>query len=159
MKRLMILSGALLALALAVPLAGAEELTRDEYVARAEPICKHNVEANKRIFKGAKQEVKEEKLKQASKHFFRAATAFGTTIRQLKAVPKPPADEAKLEKWFGYLEAEKDYIRRIGVALAHEELRKAEALSVKLSRNSTRANNSVLGFEFNYCRIDQSRFG
>lgn len=159
MKRTMILGGALLALALLAPLASAEELTRDEYRARAEPICKRNVEANKRIFKGAKQEVKEEKFKKASRHFFRAATAFGTTVSQLKAVPKPAADEAKLEKWFGYLEAEKEFVRRIGVALAHEELRKAEAIAVKLNRNSTRANNSVLGFEFNYCRIDQSRFG
>ena len=41
-------------LASAVPLAGAAELSRDEYVARVEPICKTNVLANKRIFKGAK---------------------------------------------------------------------------------------------------------
>ena len=159
MKQMTILCGALLAFVLVAPLAAAEELTRDEYVARAEPICKRNVEANKRIFKGAKQEVKEEKFKKASKHFFRAATAFGTTVRQLKAVPKPAADEARLEKWFGYLDAEKEFVRRIGSALAKEELRKAESIAVKLNRNSTRANNSVLGFEFNYCRIDQSRFG
>jgi hypothetical protein len=149
----------LTAILLAAPLARAEELTREEYVGRAEPICKANVEANKRIFEGAKQEVKEGELKKASKHFFRAATAFGKTIRQLKAVPKPSADEAKLNKWFGYLEAEEDFIRRIGAALAHEERHKAEAISVKLNRNSTRANNTVLGFGFDYCRIDPSRFG
>jgi hypothetical protein len=150
---------ALAAMLFAAPLAEAEELTREEYVARAEPICKANVEANKRIFDGAKREVKEGKLKKASRHFFRAAAAFGRTNRQLKEVPRPAADEEKLTRWFGYLEAEKELIRRIGVALAHEERRKAESISVKLNRNSTRANNAVLGFGFDYCRIDASRFG
>ena len=42
------------ALLLAVPIASAAEISRDEYVARAEPICKANVLANRRIFKRQK---------------------------------------------------------------------------------------------------------
>ena len=82
------------------PLAGAAELSREEYVARVEPICKTNVTANKRIFKGAKGEVKAGKLKQASKHFFRAATAFAKTINQIEAAPQPsPTKPSSASGW------------------------------------------------------------
>jgi hypothetical protein len=144
---------------LLVSLASAEELTREEYAARAEPICKTNVLANKRIFKGAKGEVKAGELKLASTHFFRAATAFGRTINQLEAVPPPVADEARLVKWLGLLSDERAMIEKIGRALANGDKHKASSYSVDLNRNSNLANNAVLGFGFDYCRIDPGRFG
>lgn len=147
------------ALGLGVSLASAEELTREGYVARVEPICKTNVEANRRIFKGAKGQVKAGKLKKAATHFTRAAIAFDKTIGQIEAVPHPPSDEAKLSKWLRYLHVESDFVRRIGKALAAGQKHRAESLSVLLNRNSTRANNAALGFGFDYCRIDPSRFG
>lgn len=146
-------------LAAAVPLAGAAELSRDEYVSRVEPICKTNVTANKRIFKGAKAEVKAGELKKASTHFFRAATAFAKTISQVEAVPQPVTDEARLAKWLGYLRTEKNLIQKVGRALAANDKHKAESYSVDLNHNSNLANNTVLGFGFDYCRIDPSRFG
>lgn len=144
-----------------VPAAGAAEgeMTREEYAARAEPICKTNVLANRRIFKGAKDEVKADKLKPASTHFFRAATAFGKTIDQLEAVPRPSADEARLGKWLGLLRGEKALIEKVGRALARGDKHKASSYSVDLNRNSSLANNTVLGFGFDYCRIDPARFG
>jgi hypothetical protein len=135
------------------------EITREEYAARAEPICKTNVLANKRIFKGAKGEVKAGKLKPASTHFFRASTAFAKTIDQLAAVPQPSADEARLTKWLGLLRDEKALIEKVGRALASGDKHKAGSYSVDLNRNSNLANNTVLGFGFDYCRIDPSRFG
>jgi hypothetical protein len=154
---LLVLVGVVLGLT-ALP-AGAAEISRSEYVEKAEPICKTNVLANKRIFKGAKGEVKAGKLKQASTHFFRAATAFARTIGQLEAVPRPTADEARLTKWFGLLRDEKGIIEKVGRALASEEKHKAGSYSVDLNRNSNLANNTVLGFGFDYCRIDPARFG
>jgi len=149
---------ALLALALAPGAAQGAEVDRDEYVERAEPICKTNTEANRRIFKGAKAEVRAGELKKASTHFSRAAAAFEKTIEQLAALPRPASDEAKLRKWIGYLEAEQRYIARIGKALAQGDRGKAQMLSVRLNRNSNLANNTVLAFGFDYCRIDSSRF-
>jgi hypothetical protein len=149
---------ATLALAIATPLAGAAELDRDEYVARVEPICKVNTEANRRIFDGAKGEVKAGELKRASTHFTRAASALEKTIRQLQGVPQPLADQTRLGKWLGYLEAEQGLLGRIAGALAANDKYKAQNLSVRLNRNSNLANNTVLGFGFSYCRIDPSRF-
>jgi hypothetical protein len=141
-----------------VPAVHAAELTRDEYVTRVEPICKRNTEANQRIFAGAKEEVKEDKLKLASTHFARAQTALEKTVKQLKAVPQPVEDATKLTKWIGYLETESSFIGRIGKALAQGDKGKAQTLSVQLNRNSNLANNSVLAFGFNYCKLDPSRF-
>ena len=159
-KRLGVVLGVLaLVLAQGAVLAGAAEVSREEWVARVEPICKTNVLANKRIFKGAKGEVKKGQLKKASTHFKRAATAFEKTTKQIERVPRPTADEAKIAGWLGYLGKETGFIRSIGKALAAEKRHKAESISVKLNRNSTRANNAALGFDFDYCRIDSARFG
>lgn len=132
---------------------------REAYVERAEPVCKTNVLANRRIFKGAKQEVKAGKLKQASRHFSRAATAFGKTIRELAAIPRPAADAPRLGKWLTLLRKEKAIIGKIGEALRAGDKHRAQSYSVELNRNSNKANNAVLGFGFNYCRIEPSRFG
>jgi len=149
---------AAVALALCAPLAGAEETTRETYIARVEPICKTNTEANSRIFKGAKEEVKAGELKKGSTHFFRAATALGKTIRQIEAVPRPAADEAKLSRWISLLRSEQTYFRKIGAALAAGDKYKAQNLSVKLNRNSNLANNAILALDFKYCRIDPAKF-
>lgn len=143
----------------AISPAGAAEIDRHEYTALAEPICKTNVLANKRIFKGVKGKVKAGELKSASTHFFRAATAFDRTIDQLEKVPMPTADETRLAKWFGLLRDGKAIIEKIGRALAKEDRHKAGSYSVDLNRNSSAANNAVLGFGFDYCRIDPGRFG
>jgi hypothetical protein len=157
-RRAAALAAAAVALAIVVSSATAAEPTRDEYVARVEPICKANTEANRQIFKGAKGEVKAGDLKQASTHFARAATALEKTVKQLKAVPQPSADQAKLGKWLGFLEAEGLFLGKIGKALAAEQKAQAQTFSVRLNRNSNLANNTVLGFGFSYCRIDPSRF-
>jgi hypothetical protein len=159
-RPLAIVLGALaLLLALGASLASAEELNREEWVAKVEPICKANVLANQKIFKGAKEEVKAGELKKASTHFSRAAAAFAKTIKQIEAVPQPSADQAKIAKWLGYLRGETTFVQNVGKALAAEQRRKAESISVDLNRNSTRANNAALGFDFDYCRIVPARFG
>jgi hypothetical protein len=134
------------------------EQTRETYVAQVEPICKTNTKANERILAGAEKKVKEGKLKVAAGQFTQASAAFGKAIKQIKAVPQPVADKAKLTKWVGYLEAEQKLLGEIGKALKGGNKAKAQSLSVKLTQNGRLANNAVLGFDFNYCLIKQSRF-
>jgi hypothetical protein len=158
LKRLGLIATIVAGAVLALPVLAMAELSRDEYVARVEPICKTNVEANSRIFKGAKEKVKAGQLKQASGHFKRAATALGKTIKQIEGVPRPAADATKLQRWFDLLDAEQDYFQRIGDALAGGKKYKAQTLSVQLNRNSNKANNAILFLDFKECRIDPSRF-
>lgn len=134
------------------------EQTRESYVAQVEPICKTNTKANERILAGAEQKVKAGKLKAAAGQFAQASTAFGKAIKQLKAVPQPVADQAKLTKWLGALEDETKLLSEIGKALKAGKKSRAYSLSVRLEHNATIANNAVLGFDFHYCLLDPSKF-
>lgn len=136
----------------------AAEQTRESYVAQVEPICKKNTKANEQILSGVRQTIKQGKLNLAAGKFNRAAAAFGKAVAEIKAVPQPPADTAKLTKWLGFLKEEQNFLAKIGKALKQGKKSAAQTLSVKLTHNGNLANNSVLGFEFDYCLIDSSRF-
>jgi len=155
-----------LALAVAVALlvivpaaiAAEGELTIDEYVARVEPICKSNAQANSRILKGVKEQVKQEKLVPAGKRFIQAASVLGTTVGKIAAVPQPSEAATKLTKWIGYLEHEQTFLQKIGKALKSKDKYHAQKLAVELNKNNNKANNTVINFDFHECRIDSSRF-
>jgi hypothetical protein len=148
------------ALLVAVPaaLAAEGEITRPEYVERVEPICKQNSDANSRILKGVKDQVKQDKLVPAGKRFIRASSALGVAVGKISAVPQPSADEAKLTTWIGYLEQEQTFLQKIGKALKSRDKFHAQKLAVELNKNNNRANNTVISFNFKECRIDSSRF-
>ncbi len=163
MTRLPILGLAMaVALLVAVPVALAAEgetaITRPEYVAKVEPICKANTEANSRILTGVKDQVKQGKLVPAGKRFIRASGALGKSVTQIGKVPQPEADAEKLTKWVGYLKSEKSFLQLIGKALKAGDKYKAQKLAVKLNDNNNKANNTVISFGFKECRIDSSRF-
>lgn len=151
----------LVALLVAVPALAAEgeaELTRDEYVAKLEPICAANGKANSRILKGVKGQVQKGRLGPAGKRFIRASGALGRSVRQMGRVQKPSADTAKLNQWFRYLLKEKAFLQLIGKALKTNNKFKAQKLAVNLNKNNNRANNTVIAFGFKECRIDSSKF-
>lgn len=136
----------------------AEDVTRESYAAQAEPICKTNTLANRKIFKGVRRMVQQNELDKAAKRFKRAAASLRSTITQLVALPQPPGEEVRLAKWIEYLNVERGFLTKIGNALAADNKFQAQNFIVRLRRNSNLANNTVLAYEFNYCRIDPSRF-
>lgn len=148
------------ALLVAVPvaLAAEGEIARPEYVERVEPICKANTDANSRILKGVKEQVKRGQLAPAGKRFIRASSALGKAVGKIAAVPQPSEDAAKLTKWIGYLKHEKTFLRQIGAALKAKDKFHAQKLAVELNKNNNQANNTVISFGFEECRIDSSRF-
>jgi hypothetical protein len=132
--------------------------TRESYAARVEPICKTNTKANERILAGVRREIKKGRLKLAAAQFKQAAAAFGRAVDQIAAVPQPPADRAKLTRWLGALADEQALLSEIGAALKADKKVLAERLSVRLNHNGRAANLDALGFEFDYCLINASRF-
>jgi hypothetical protein len=147
-----------LVLLLAAPLALGAEQTRETYTAQVEPICKANTAANERILKDVKGEVKAGKLKPAAASFAKAASALKKTLTQLKAVPQPTADTAKLTKWLGYIKAEAELFERTAAKLKADDKNGAQAMAIRLTHTVNLANNQVLAFEFTYCRVDPSQF-
>ena len=141
------------------PLArGGEPPTREGYVAQVEPLCKANTEASKRVLAGAGGRIKKHELKPAGRQFVRASTAFGHGIGQIVAVPRPPADEARLEKWFKYLRIVKGRLFTLGRYLEAEERLRATHGEIALERSANAANNVSFVFGFHYCKLSRSNF-
>ena len=138
--------------------ASATEVTRASYTEAAEPICKVNTQANEKILKGVREEVKQGKLKPASRQFAKAAAALARSYAQLAAVPKPPADTAKLTKWLSYVKAETRLFEATAAKLKAGDKLGAESMVVRLEHTANLANNQVAAFEFEYCRFEPSRF-
>jgi hypothetical protein len=143
---------------LAAPFAEAAEVTRESYKEAVEPICKTNVQANERILKGVKAKVRAGKLKPAATQFTKAANSTHTALGKLKAVPQPTADAAKLAKWLKYIQEEEGYFRKIAQKLNAGDRNGATAMQIRLQHTATQANNTVLAFEFKYCRVEPSKF-
>ncbi len=150
------------ALLAAVPVAMAAESESEEerqaYVERVEPICAASTKSNSTILKGVKEQVKQGKTGPAGKRFIRAAGVLNKSTAKIAQVPQPPADEAKLTKWIGYLKSEGSFLQQIGKALKGGDKYKAQKLAVKLNTNNNKANNTVISFGFKECRIDSSRY-
>jgi hypothetical protein len=139
-------------------LAMAEEVTRDSYTAAVEPICKTNTEANEKILKGVRAEVKAGKLKPAGAQFSKAAVALKKAYGQLKAVPQPSADMAKLNKWLSYVKEESSLFEAGAKALKAGNKGKTQTVVVKLTHTANLANVQVLSFGFRYCKLEPSKF-
>lgn len=152
---------ALLAVALACPVvaSAAEAPTRDEYVTQLETLCKPDAEATQRAMKGARGDVNAERLSVAAGKFGKATSIFGSTVKTISAVPRPPADAAKLNKWFGYLKAQESYLGQITAQFRADHAIKAQRLTARFIHNGNLANSVVLAFGFDYCGFKFSRYG
>jgi hypothetical protein len=138
--------------------AGAAEVTRDSYREAAEPICKTDTQANERIFAGVKSEVRGGRLRPAAAQFTKAARALKSAVAELRTLPPPPADTARLRKWLGKVSIEAGLFERVATKLSAGDKAGAERMVVKLSSQANASNNVVIPFQFHYCRLDSSRF-
>ncbi len=159
LKRMSIGVGATLMLALVVAATAlAAEVTRDEYKAAVEPICQANTKTNEKILAGVRKEVQTGKLKTAAAKFIKASGELKRTLRELEAVPRPAADEARLTKWFGLVKAEAELFAQAGKKLKAGDKAGAEHIVTKLTQNANKANLEVLPFGFRYCRLEPAKF-
>lgn len=152
------LIAAAFAAALSASLAIAAETTREEYRAAVEPICKANTKANEMILRGVRTKVRKGELKPAARQFAAAGRALKKTRRELAAVPQPGADQARLGKWLGFIKAEVELFEVTARELKAGNKPAAERTAILLTREADRANNQVVGFEFDYCHGEPSKF-
>ncbi|HXR60318.1 MAG TPA: hypothetical protein VN732_03220 [Solirubrobacterales bacterium] len=147
-----------LAVGLGTATAGAEEVTRAGYREAAEPICRANTEANERILAGVRGEVRQGQLDSAARRFSRASRALRGTVAELKAIPRPLDDQARLSRWLGFVSAEAELLKKTSRYLAAGKKGAAAGMVVRLKGVASRANNAVFAFEFDYCKFDPARF-
>jgi len=137
----------------------AEAPTRREYVGRLEAICKPDTLATQRAMKGARGDIQHERLRVAAPKFAKAASIFGSTVKEIAKVPRPTADRERLKKWFGYLNQQVRYLVKITAKLRADEAIPAQRLTARFIHNGNLANNVVLAFGFEYCSFKFSRYG
>jgi hypothetical protein len=134
------------------------EEERQTYKTQVEPVCKQNREANERVLKGVKQNIKNGKLALAGTQFAKGAAALKKARTQLGAVPKPAADSARLTKWLGLVKSEVELFENVSKKLKAGDKRGAQRMALQLTTTVNKANNTVLAYEFNYCRVQTSQF-
>jgi hypothetical protein len=134
------------------------EEERQTYKGQVEPICKQNREANERVLKGVKQNIRNGKLKLAGTQFAKGAAALKQARTQLAAVPRPAADSARLTKWLGLVKTEVELFENVSKKLKAGDKRGAQRMALQLTTTVNKANNTVLPYEFKYCRVQTSQF-
>lgn len=137
---------------------GDAEMTREGYVAAAEPICQENVRRNAKVLKGVKKQIRRGKTRKAARRFNRAAKLFNKALNQVDAIEKPAADAATLERWLGVLRKQVPLLRRMAKMLRKKKLNRAQKIRIKLNRNGRKANEIVLGYGFDFCLVKPGRF-
>lgn len=137
---------------------GADELTRPEYVARLEKICKPGSEATQRAVRGMRSDIRSERFQLAASKFSKAKRIFAGTVRSISVVPRPGADRETLARWFVVLGREKDYLGRTAAALHAEDVPRFQRVSGRFFQEGSKANNIVVSFGFDYCNFKSSRY-
>lgn len=143
-------TAALLAIA---PLAHGEEQTRETYKAQIEPICEANRSANERIMDGARERINRDELVAVGKQFIRVSGSFGGLIKRLAAVPPPPADAHRVDRWFEQMQLVKVRLRNVGKYYKEGKEIKGTHESILAERSSIAANNISIVFKVRYCRF------
>lgn len=146
-------------LAIAATALAADVPTRGEYVAQLEGICRPDAEATQRAMRGARADLRAERLAAAAAKFGKATSIFGGTVAVISAAPRPSADAARLAKWFGFLKNQEAYLKQITAQLRAGHAIKAQRLTARFIHNGNLANNVILPFGFNYCSFKFSRYG
>lgn len=128
--------------------------TRSDYVARVEPICKRAADANRGLLRGVNELISRGELRRASPRFSRAATALGQARRRIAGVPRPPADLPRLTRWLELLREQGALLEEMATALQQQRRPVVQELAQRLLRGSKRINNTVVGFDFEHCRLN-----
>jgi len=155
---LLLSAALLLALAVKPALSVAAEVSRPEYVAQLEQICKPGSEATQRAVRGMRADVRSERLRLAATKFAKAKRIFAGTVSAISTVPRPGADRATLARWFAALGRETVYLGRTADALRAEDVARFQRVSAEFIHEGNRANSAVVSFGFNYCSFKPSRF-
>lgn len=144
--------------AVAMPDASTAATSRSQYVAAVEPICERATLANAGTLDGVEAMIRGGETRRPAQRLRRAAAALGKIVEQLAAVPRPAADSARLARWLAYGRSGEALLRSMAGAVGEQRRNALEAMAERLLRNVKRANATVVGFEFDYCRINPARF-
>jgi hypothetical protein len=132
--------------------------TRDEFVDRAEAICKTETENHEGVLDGVEAMTKAGRLAAAAGRVQGAAAALREAVSELAATPRPPADAARISRWLTLAKRSNGLLGEMAAALREGKRDRAQRLARQLLAETKRANAVVVGFQFYYCRLNPARF-
>lgn len=139
----------------AVPTPAAAPPSHEEYVTRAERVCKSSSAIAIAKLKQAKLDIQKDRAELGGRELIQASRVFKAVGKRLGAIPEPPEDAETLGEWKKRLTIENDTLRKAGVALAAGKTRKGQGYLSRFVHNANAARNVVLGFGFKYCLFRQ----
>lgn len=145
-------------LVLAVPAQARADVTRSEYVAQLEKICKPRSEATQRAVQGTRADVRSEWFRRAAAKVAKAQRIFTGTVRSISRVPRPSPDRATLARWLDALKREAGSLTRTAASLRAEDIARFQRVWADFIHEGNKANNVVVSFGFDYCVFKPSRF-
>lgn len=110
------------------------------------------------MLRGVEGMVERGQMGLAAHRLIRASSALRGTLGRLAHLRRPVADRERLSLWFRHAGNGSALLRRMGTALRSGDRPQAEDLAATLLRETKRANASVVGFDFDYCRLNPARF-
>jgi hypothetical protein len=122
-----------------------------------EPICKRETRAHSHLLAGVEGMIRRGELRRAAPRFSAAAEVLEATAAKIAAVPRPPADGARLKRWLSSGKRGVVLLRRLAKDLTIGKRGAVQVLANRLLRETKRANATVVGFGFDYCRMSPAR--
>jgi hypothetical protein len=146
----------LIALTLSAP--AAAEVTRPDYVAGLERICRPGAERTEAAVRGVRSDLRDQRLALAAAKFSAAGRIFAHTLAAIEPRPRPTPDLARLRRWFSLLARQRSYLAQIAAALRARRIPRSQRLTAHFVHTGNLANRTVLGFGFDYCSFRFSRY-
>jgi hypothetical protein len=127
--------------------------TRQQYVAKAERVCAKTDKKMTALTRAASKEAKAGNAKRAGNKFGQVASAFGKGVGQLKKIPKPTADRAKLTKWLRSLGVDVKLLAAEAKAYKAGNASKLSKAVKAAKKHGPKTNAIVGGFGFRSCLV------
>lgn len=149
MKRLLVIVTTT-AFLLIVSLASAEGMTRKEYVAEVDPICKaYEMKSVQPWTNSEKHQLS--LIRRLARERAQEGRNLDVLYLELKAVPQPRADEVRLTRWLGDLRSGALLLNGMSRAIRAGHPRRYRQLEARIKYDATLANKTVSRFDFAYC--------
>lgn len=128
--------------------------TREQYVARAEKVCKGTNKKMNKLSKRSTAALKTGDNKKAGEEIVGVSRVFGKGVRHLGALVKPAADKAVLKNWIVSLHGDVKRLAQLGKIVGKQGVGAASAGAVnRSSAHAAQTNALVAGFGFKHCLI------
>jgi hypothetical protein len=136
---------------LAAPVAPAAELTRAEYVTRAESVCKQTKAVADPKFEAGLRQLKKNNVVSAGAKLTKVATLYDGALARLHPIPQPQEDAADLSAWLRRLDVQNGFLHAAGKDLGDSHRVQAQGDLSRFVHWANLANDQVLGFGFDDC--------